>query len=282
MTREDARALRIAAVTIRNAGHLYEAARHLQNGKIAPLDRVNLAALAERSCRELLEARYIVEACATSGPGLPGLALDLADLLAGIGRPPWLDFILSHEAAGWQESAEAIVTAARSAALRTRAQSTGKGAETAQILTSTPDAAPNTIHHLNTAKTAAEQERIFAALVEAGFIAGTDSAGASMLQPFLRAFNPDAREQGRITWTKTPHDHGLHAKPSATAALDFLALMAGGVQQLCADFGRDSLPVLFPGLAFSKSTISRFVTAWNKDKGSEYHAELNGIINPTK
>lgn len=301
MTPEDAKALRIAAATIRSANNpiladAFEDRRSYierKRKRISSLEiderekeqrlaiardayqscREALAKLASRSCRELLTARYIVEAVTASGHDLPALALELRDLLEKIGRPAWLDFISTSEAAGWQESAAAIIAAARPG---------GKAATTAQISTSTPAAAPNTIRHLNTNKNEQEQRRIFAALVEAGFIAGADG-GSSMLQPFLDAFNPKAEKQGRIIWTGTPLRGGADGRPSPTQALDFAALMQGterAAEQLRA--GRQDLPLIFEGLAFSGSTVSRFVTSWNKSGGSEYHCKLAAIIEDTK
>lgn len=302
MTPEDAKALRIAAATIRSANNpiladAFEDRRSYierKRKRISALEiderekeqrlaiardayqscREALATLASRSCRELLTARYIVEAVTASGHDLPALALELCDLLEKIGRPAWLDLIGTSEAAGWQESAAAIIAAARPR---------GKAATTAQISTSTPAAAPNTIQHLNTNKNEQELRRIFAALAEAGFIAGADAAGASMLRPFLDAFNPGARNQGRIIWTGTPLRGGAVGKPSPTQALDFAALMQGterAAEQLRAE--RQGLPLIFEGLAFSGSTMSRFATSWNKGRGSEYHNELAAIIEGSK
>lgn len=153
------------------------------------------------------------------------------------------------------------------------------GQETGQIAASTPAAAPNTIQHLNTNKNEQEQRRIFAALVKAGFIAGTDTGGASMLQPFLNAFNPAAPEQGRIIWMGTSSKAGSRGKPSPRQALDFVALMAGGIQGITPDFGRQIFPAIFPGLQCSDDTRQTFAKLWNRGGGSEYHGELHRIIN---
>ena len=154
------------------------------------------------------------------------------------------------------------------------------GQEPAQISASTPAAAPNTIRHLNTQKSEQEQRRIFAALVEAGFIAGADAAGASMLQPFLNAFDPESREQGRIIWTGTPLRGGAAGKPSPTQALDFVALMAGGLSGITPAFARGAFPAIFQGLICSDDTRGEFTKKWNKSGGSEYHDRLAAIISP--
>lgn len=294
MTPEEAKALRIAAATIRNAEQpalalAFEGRGYLERIRALEIEeqkkeerladarnaiqscRMAIAVLASRSCRELLTARYIVEAETASGHDLPALALELRDLLEKIGRPAWLDFIGTSEAAGWQESAAAIIAAARPR---------GKATTTAQISTSTPAAAPNTIRHLNTNKNEQELRRIFAALVEAGFIAGADAAGASMLQPFLDAFDPEAREQGRIIWTGTPLRGGAAGKPSPTQALDFVALMDGGLSGIDPAFARDTFPAVFQGLICSDDTRGEFTKKWNKGGGSEYHDRLAAIITP--
>ncbi len=282
MTREDLQALKKAADTIRRARKDYEDALSWQDEGIARLARGAIASRAEACCSILSAARDIVEAHTASGHDLPARASDLVELLEEIGAPAWLDSFPKSKAEGWKADAAAIIAAARSAGSPARAKPAEKGAGTAQISTSTPATGPNTIYHLNTAKNEKELRRIFAALAEAGFIAGADG-GSSMLQPFLDAFNPKAEKQGRIIWTRTPKRGGAAGKPSPTQALDFAALMQGterDAEQLRADC--QDLPLIFEGLAFSGSTVSRFVTSWNKGGGSEYHCELAAIIEGTK
>ncbi len=299
MTPEDAKALKIAAATIRTAEQpalalAFEGRGYLDRIRALKIDeqkkaarlaaardgirscRQALTTFASRSCRELLTARYIVEAATASGHDLPALALELRDLLEKIGRPAWLDFISTIDAAGWLESAAAIKAAASHGEKATR---------TAQIPASTPAAAPTIIHTLRARVEARELPRIFADLVEARFIAGVDAAGASMRQPFLDVFDPEAREQGRIIWTGTPLRGGAAGRPSPTQALDFVALMAGGLSGITPAFARDTFPAIFPGLSFSKTTFSRFAYSWNRSdggRGSEFHSTLARIVNATK
>lgn len=151
--------------------------------------------------------------------------------------------------------------------------------ETGQISTQESEAGPRAIYHLNTAKNKNEQRRIFDALARAGFIADTDpSTGASMLQPFLNSFDAAATEQGRILWRGTSSKGGTAAAPSPRQALDFVALMVGGIQGITPDFARESFPAIFPGLCCSRSTRSRFIERWNREKGSEGHAALQQIV----
>lgn len=209
MTREDLQALKKAADTIRRAGKDYEDALSWQDEGIARLARGAIASRAEACCSILSAARDIVEAHTASGHDLPARASDLVELLEEIGAPAWLDSFPKSKAEGWKADAAAIIAAARSAGSPARAKPAEKGAGTAQISTSTPATEPNTIRHLNTAKNEQELRRIFAALVEAGYIAGADAAGASMLQPFLDAFDPEAREQGRINWIRSKNGRGV-------------------------------------------------------------------------
>lgn len=153
------------------------------------------------------------------------------------------------------------------------------GQETGQIAASTPAPAPSSIHHLETSKTKEEQRRIFQGLAARGFIAGTDAGGASMLQPFLNAFDPAAPEQGRIIWTGTSSKAGSRGTPSPRQALDFVALMAGGIQCITPSFGRLVFPAIFPGLQCSDDARQTFAKLWNRGGGSEYHGEIRRIIN---
>lgn len=151
--------------------------------------------------------------------------------------------------------------------------------ETGQIPARESKTGPRAIYHLYTAKNENEQRKIFAALARAGFIADTDpSTGASMERPFLNSFDAAATEQGRILWRGTSSKGGIAATPSPRQALDFVALMAGGIQGITPDFARDSFPAIFPGLCCSKSTRSRFIERWNHEKGSESHAALQLIV----
>lgn len=222
---------------------------------------------------QLQRAREIIEAHASTGRPFPGSVKDFAAYLQELAVPSWPGYTaVPGTAAGFQREAEWIVEAVLGS-------SPASGQEPAQIPASTPAATPNTIQHLNTEKNEQEQRRIFAALVEAGFIAGADAAGASMLQPFLNAFDPEAREQGRIIWTGTPLRGGAAGKPSPTQALDFVALMAGGVLSgIDPAFARGAFPAIFQGLICSDDTRGEFTKKWNKGGGSEYHNRLAAII----
>lgn len=223
------------------------AARRRATAELSPYFRT----FAENAFAEIRKARIIVEALSTSGKAFPASAVELADLLAS-GTPEIVSHLTSSEADAWKADARVIVEAVRLAE-------------------------PKPIYHLTTDKSEQQQRRIFSDLVAAGFIAGEDSDGASMLQPFLNAFDKSARQQGRIIWA----GESTRAKRvSPKQALDFVALMASGIHDITPDFGRRNFPAIFNGLRCSDDTRNDFVSSWNNGGGSEKHGELQEIILP--
>ena len=194
MTSNELKALRIAAVTIRNAGELARVEEAISpRAEGAPRDGRVLQAyytLAERSLAEIREARYIVEAHSTTGQPFPALAVELADLLAE-GAPEIIAHLTSPEADAWRADALAIVTAT--------GRSIGSSDKAAQPATDT--STPEPFPYLHARKSADDLRVIFEDLAAEGYIADKDPAtGDDMLAAFIDAFSPD--KQGRIIWIK--------------------------------------------------------------------------------
>lgn len=210
MTADELRTLNATAAAIKNAGRLYRAAlAHSAPGKI--IIPASLRTLAARSLAGLQESRFIVEAHA--GQPFPALARDLFDLLSA-GFPEWLAYLSNTEAAAWEVASRAILAAA------------AIPSESNENAARNEEAAPE-YPHLNTNKSDEELRRIFAALVEEGYI---DGSRPEAEQSFLDAFDYDPRKPGRIAWsTKGPGriewiKKSRSNSPNKAALCDFLRL----------------------------------------------------------
>ena len=278
MTRDELKALQVASSTIKNAGHLLRAlaefppveaggegspreAREEAGKQAHALARNTLRILAERSLSELQEARPIVEAHAASGIAFPALANDLLSLLEA-GRPEWLSYLTSTEAAKWEAEARAIQAAAGRSFAGLK-----EGGD------------PPTYPHIYTTKSDAALREIFSKLVKKGFIAGTDEGGSAMLEAFLAAFEMAPKQSGGIVWSDKPGGRIIWTKTARSrktnkaALLDFLYLNGAGKWE---DWISISAAVF--GIEFNKSDKRRYANDTSGIYSSACHEELEQLL----
>ena len=127
------------------------------------------------------------------------------------------------------------------------------------------------LYSLQTSHNRQELARIYAALVDAGYIDGSapDACGA-----FCRAFDPAADQQGRIAWAWTDKRTG---RVSPRQILDFVAQMAGGLDGITHDMCDRIAPAIF-GQAITRPVLSKFRTRWNRGEYCDTHAEIAAIV----
>lgn len=116
------------------------------------------------------------------------------------------------------------------------------------------------LYSLQTSHNRQELARIYAALVDAGYI---DGSAPDALADFLRAFDPAADRQGKITWIKAAKNHGLNKM----AICDFLRLFGITERE---DLREYALAIF--GVTLSKSTLT------NSAGGSTERDALRTII----
>ncbi len=116
------------------------------------------------------------------------------------------------------------------------------------------------LYSLQTSLNRQELARIYAALVDAGYIDGSapDACGA-----FCRAFDPAADQQGQIAWVKRARSHHLNKM----AICDFLRLFGITEREALKEY---ALAIF--GVTLSKSTLT------NSAGGSEERDALRTII----
>ena len=133
------------------------------------------------------------------------------------------------------------------------------------------------LYSLQTSHNRQELARIYAALVDAGYIDGSapDACG-----DFCRAFDPAADQQGRIAWAWTDKHIG---KVSPRQILDFVAQMAGGLDGIAPNMCDRIAPAIF-GQAIARDVLSKFRTRWNRwidetpARICDTHADIAAII----
>ena len=134
------------------------------------------------------------------------------------------------------------------------------------------------LYSLQTSHNRQELARIYAALVDAGYIDGSapDACG-----DFCRAFDPTADQQGRIAWVWTDKRNG---RVSPRQILDFVAQMAGGLDGIVPDMCDRIAPAIF-GQAIARPALSKFRTRWYRWIDSETparicdtHADIAAIV----
>lgn len=116
------------------------------------------------------------------------------------------------------------------------------------------------LYYLSAHQSGPDLACIFARLVEAGFI---DGSAPDAMADFLRAFDPAADRQGRITWIKAAKNHGLNKM----AICDFLRLFGITERE---DLREYALAIF--GMTLSKSTLT------NSAGGSTERDALRTII----
>lgn len=134
------------------------------------------------------------------------------------------------------------------------------------------------LYSLQTSHNRQELARIYAALVDAGYIDGSapDACG-----DFCRAFDPAADQQGRIAWAWTDKRTG---RVCPRHILDFVAQMAGGLDGIAPDMCDRIAPAIF-GQAIARHVLSKFRTRWYRWIDSETparicetHADIAAIV----
>ena len=135
------------------------------------------------------------------------------------------------------------------------------------------------LYSLPTSHNRQELARIYAALVDAGYI---DGSAPDAARDFCNAFDPAADRQGRISWIWTDKRTKV---VSARHILDFVAQMAGGLKgiepDMCDKNAPDMCDKIVPAIfrwAISRSVWSKFRTRWNAGKYCDTHANISAII----
>ena len=138
------------------------------------------------------------------------------------------------------------------------------------------------LYSLQSAYDRPQLARIFARLVEAGYI---DGSAPDALADFLNAFDPTANRQGRISWIWTPKRQ-KQPRPSDRHILDFVAQMEGGaaLDGITLEMCKKAAPAIF-GREISRPVLSKFRTRWNCwiDSETPYricetHADIAAIL----
>lgn len=136
----------------------------------------------------------------------------------------------------------------------------GASREPLPEITSTP-----VIYTIQTDKDETELRRIFAALVEGGFI---DGSGPDSLADYLNVFNPDTTKQGRIKWIK----RGKNKQINKLAFCQFLRLF--GV----VPFNSDAIQLLIKyALAITGLVVGESSASGSDSKTGDY-SRLKTII----
>ena len=127
------------------------------------------------------------------------------------------------------------------------------------------------LYSLQTPHNRQELARIYAALVDAGYI---DGSAPDAARDFCNAFDPAADRQGRISWIWTDK---RTRKVSPRHILDFVAQMAGGLEGSAQDMCDKIAPAIFRR-AISRYVFSKFRTRWNRREYCDTHADISAII----
>lgn len=129
------------------------------------------------------------------------------------------------------------------------------------------------LYCLQTAHNRPQLARIFARLVEAGYI---DGSAPDASRDFLNAFDPAADRQGRISWIWTDKRTKV---VSARHILDFVAQMEGSanLDGITPEMCEKAAPAIF-GREISRPVLSKFRTRWNRGEYCDTHADISAIV----
>jgi len=129
------------------------------------------------------------------------------------------------------------------------------------------------LYSLQTSYDRPQLARIFARLVEAGYI---DGSAQDARADFLNAFDPAADRQGRISWIWTDK---RQKQPSARHILDFVAQMDGSaaLDGITPEMCEKAAPAIF-GREISRPVLSKFRTRWNRGAYCDTHADIAAIL----
>jgi len=130
----------------------------------------------------------------------------------------------------------------------------------------------NHLLYIPTSYNQSELRCIFAGLVEGGFI---DGRAPGSEQVFLNAFDPTAKQQGRISWIWTDK---RSKDVSPRHIMDFVVQMAGNnLSIITPRFCDSQAPAIF-GLKISSKVKSNFISRWNRGQLCDTHEIISRIL----
>ena len=129
------------------------------------------------------------------------------------------------------------------------------------------------LYYLKTAYKGPQLARIFARLVEAGYI---DGSAPDAYRAFLNAFDPAADQQGRISWIWTDK---RQKRPAPRHILDFVAQMDGSatLDGITPEMCKKAAPAIF-GRRIDRDIKSEFLARWWAGNYCDTHAGISAIL----
>ena len=162
---------------------------------------------------------------------------------------------------------------ARSGCTSAEPPSIAKAAGIAPVAAETGAGIGKPLYYLKTAYNVPQLARIFARLVEAGYI---DGSAPDASRAFLNAFDPAADQQGRISWIWTDK---RSKKVSPRHILDFVAQMDGSatLSGITPEMCEKAAPAIF-GRRIGRDIKSEFLARWWAGNYCDTHAGISAIL----